>query len=253
VFYKASKAKSSMLLALLSSILLLGCYNHSSKNLQETSKKSPQSSPTQQSLKEIKKPSVTYTNPKIRTPYRDIFYNYNKKLTSTIRNARIIIDKEARRLFLYSGSDLVKIYPISLGLDPVGDKERQGDRRTPEGKFYVCNKNPKSKYYLSLGISYPNIEDAERGLKQGLITQQQYRAIIQAIKAGRKPPWNTALGGAICIHGGGIPWDWTYGCIAMRNSDIEELFRVTPMGTPVVIKGQSTMRASLEEETPVSK
>ncbi len=238
------KTKIKILLALFTLMVLFGCYHQPPPEPlphTKTSKKKP----SRKCLNKLKRPSFTCKKTK---PYGDIFFNYDKKLTTTIRNARIVIDKEARRLFLYSGSELIKIYPISLGLDPVGDKERQGDRRTPEGRFYVCNKNPKSKYYLSLGISYPNIEDAERGLRQGLITRQQYNAIVRAIKARRKPPWNTPLGGAICIHGGGIPWDWTYGCIAMRNTDMEELFRVIPVGTPVIIKGQSTMRASLEDE-----
>ncbi len=240
----------NVLLVLISTILLLfGCYHQTPQNL-PSQNHAANSKPLKKCLKELKRPSVAC---KKTRPYRDIYFNYDKKLTQTIRNARIVIDKYARRLFLYTGSELVKIYPISLGLDPDGDKERQGDRRTPEGKFYICNKNPKSKYYLSLGISYPNIEDAERGLRQGLITEQQYRAIVRAIKARRKPPWNTALGGAICIHGGGIPWDWTYGCIAMRNEDMEELFRVIPVGTPVIIKGKSTMRASLYEENPGSR
>lgn len=162
-----------------------------------------------------------------------------------LREARIIIDKTERKLFLYSGDELIKTYPVRLGLDPVGDKEKAGDRRTPEGSFYICTKNPKSRFFLSLGLSYPNKEDAERGLSNGLITREQYRAIVQAIEAGRKPPWNTPLGGAICIHGGGIAWDWTHGCIALQNKDVQELYRILPVGTPVTVCRKPTLSASL--------
>ncbi len=229
------KSIIKIVLLLLPILLLVACPTQHPPKLPDENKKQAEKKLPDSTVKKEKKNKVCK---KIK-PYKDIFYNYNKKLTHTITNAKIIIDKEARRLFLYSDDELIKIYPISLGLDPIGDKEVQGDRRTPEGEFYVCNKNPASKYYLSLGISYPNIEDAERGLLEGLITKQEYNAIVRAIKAGRKPPWNTALGGAICIHGGGIPWDWTHGCIAMRNSDIEELFRIIPVGTPVIITRQA--------------
>jgi len=129
----------------------------------------------------------------------------------------------------------VRIYPVNLGPDPLRDKERQGDGRTPEGSFFVCSKNPRSKYYKALGISYPSKEDAMRGLRQGLITRDQYEAIALSIDHGERPPWFTKLGGAVCIHGGGIGRDWTRGCIALRNADIQELFEVVHIGTPITI------------------
>ncbi len=151
------------------------------------------------------------------------------------KGKRIVIDKTKRKLFLYSGNRLLRSYPIVLGRDPSTDKERQGDGCTPEGRFYICTKNPKSKFYLSLGISYPNKEDAVRGLKEGIISRHEYDAIVYAIDHKRQPPWNTRLGGAICIHGGGTGWDWTLGCIALENKDVRDLFRLVPLGTPVVI------------------
>jgi len=160
---------------------------------------------------------------------------YDVQIKRPLHNARLIVNKEKRELLLYENDRLVKIYHIGLGKDPVGDKERQGDGRTPEGKFYVCSKNPESKFHLSLGVSYPNMEDARRGLEAGLINKEQYEKIVRAIKSGRRPPWNTALGGAICIHGGGSKWDWTLGCIALDNKDIEEIYRVVPVGTPIII------------------
>lgn len=159
-----------------------------------------------------------------------------KPLPANLREARIIINKTTRKLYLYSGSSVARIYPVSLGFDPENDKEKEGDGRTPEGIFYVCNKNPQSRFYLSLGVSYPNLEDAERGLKDGIISYHEYEMIVRAMKHNKRPPWFTPLGGAICIHGGGVDWDWTEGCIALENSHMQELYRAVPVGTPIVIK-----------------
>lgn len=112
---------------------------------------------------------------------------------------------------------------------------RSGDHRTPEGEYYIFTKNNKSAFYLSLGISYPNIAHAERGLRDGLITRAQYEAIMRANKAKRTPPQNTRLGGTIYIHGNGASSDWTWGCVALENEDIRELFNAISVGTPVTI------------------
>ena len=149
---------------------------------------------------------------------------------------RIVVLKGQRRLELYSSAKLLRSYKVGLGLNPVPDKEREGDRATPEGEFYIFTKNPKSAFHLSLAISYPNIEDAERGLKTGLITRAQRDAIVRAIKRKQAPPQYTPLGGLIYIHGHGASSDWTWGCVALENADIEELYRAIPVGTPVTIK-----------------
>lgn len=169
------------------------------------------------------------------------------KITSPLKNAKIVINKTRKKLYLISDNKVVRIYPVSFGFDPVNDKIKQGDGRTPEGKFYVCTKNPKSKFYLSLGLSYPDLEDADRGLKQGLITKKEYGKIVWAIKNGKRPPWSTKLGGAICIHGGGVAWNWTRGCIALRNSDMKELFSIVPRGTEVIIEKLGTRTAELQK------
>lgn len=152
-----------------------------------------------------------------------------------LSSPRIVIKKADRKLFLYSGERLVRTFRIALGLHPVGNKVRAGDRRTPEGDFYVFTKNDKSAYYLSLGISYPNVPHAERGLRDGLITKAQYDAIIQALDAKKAPPQNTKLGGDIYIHGNGSSRDWTWGCVALEDDDIRELFDAVAVGTPVTI------------------
>lgn len=157
-------------------------------------------------------------------------------VTAPLKDPKIVIKKTQKKLFLYSEKKLLRTYPVKLGLNPVGDKIRQGDKRTPEGSYYICMKNPRSKYHLSLGLSYPGIEDAERGLEQKLITQGDHDRIIERISRKSIPPWDTPLGGEIFIHGGGETWDWTYGCVALRNKDIEELFKVVTVGTEVVIQ-----------------
>ena len=147
-----------------------------------------------------------------------------------------MVTKSKRRLELYSDGALVRTYKVGLGLNPVPDKKRQGDHATPEGDFYVFTKNDKSAFYLSLGISYPNIEDAERGLRDKMITRAQHDAIVRAIKRRAIPPQNTRLGGDIYIHGNGSSSDWTWGCVALENEEVKELFAAVQVGTQVNIK-----------------
>jgi murein L,D-transpeptidase YafK len=137
---------------------------------------------------------------------------------------------------LYSGNKLVRQYRVGLGLSPIEDKTKEGDRRTPEGEFYIFTKNDKSAFYLSLGLSYPNSEDAERGLRDGVINREQYNQILNAIRKKTAPPQNTALGGEIYIHGNGSQSDWTWGCVALDDKDIQELFDAVPLGTKVIIE-----------------
>ncbi len=148
----------------------------------------------------------------------------------------LVVSKARRELRLYSGEKLVRTYPVGLGANPVDDKEREGDKRTPEGNFYIATKNAHSEFYRSLGISYPNIAAAERGLQNHLITLAQYNQIVIAERQRRNPPQDTPLGGKILIHGGGSACDWTFGCVALDRLDIKELFSAIPIGTPVKIE-----------------
>jgi len=95
---------------------------------------------------------------------------------------------------------LAKAYRIQLGQNPVGPKMKQGDSRTPEGEYFICEHRP-STYHRGLLISYPNVQDARRGLEAGLISQKEFDEIKAAIKEGRCPPQNTKLGGLILVHG----------------------------------------------------
>ena len=151
-------------------------------------------------------------------------------------NPSIQVTKSKRELALYSDEKLVRRYTVGLGFSPKDDKARQGDGRTPEGSFYVCVKNPQSSFYLSLGLSYPNKEHAERGLRDRIITRAQYNEIMSALQRRERPPWDTPLGGEIFIHGNGSQSDWTWGCVALDNDNMKELYDAIPKGTTVVIK-----------------
>jgi len=136
---------------------------------------------------------------------------------------RLVIDKSERTLTLFWHGVPLKVYRVALGGDPVGAKERQGDERTPEGSYVVAQRHEDSEFHRALHLSYPNSEDRARA------------------RAERVNP-----GGSIEIHGlrGGFDWvgsahtlfDWTNGCIAVTNLEIEELFRAAPNGTPVEIR-----------------
>ena len=156
-------------------------------------------------------------------------------ITPTATGISIYISKRQSKLTLMQNKQAIGVWDAKLGRQSAtGDKVQEGDEITPSGSFYVCTRNDKSKYYLALGLSYPNIEDAERGLSIGLITQEQYQAIVDANKAGVTPPWDTPLGGAIEIHGNQGDRG-TAGCIAMTNDVMDILWSYCAVGVPVTI------------------
>jgi murein L,D-transpeptidase YafK len=136
---------------------------------------------------------------------------------------RIVVEKSARRMTLLRGDDVLARYDIALGGDPVGHKQKEGDGRTPEGRYAVDFKHPRSRFHLALRISYPDANDRDN-----------------AHRIGASP------GGDIMIHGlpNGLGWigglhrirDWTDGCVAVTNDDIENIWAMASIGTPVEIK-----------------
>ena len=147
---------------------------------------------------------------------------------------RIVITKHARTLVLFDGEEEVLRIPVVMGKNPA-DKQREGDLATPAGEFYICSKNPESDYHRFLGLSYPNMEDAERGLRAKMITQAEYEQIREAIRQKKCPPWKTALGGEVGLHGPSPNVTWTHGCIAMSLEQIERLYDLLEIGDEVVI------------------
>ncbi|MFP5479822.1 MAG: murein L,D-transpeptidase family protein [Alphaproteobacteria bacterium] len=133
---------------------------------------------------------------------------------------RIVIEKAARRMQLWQDGQVVRTYRIALGFTPEGEKQRQGDGKTPEGTFVIDRRNQQSAFHLSVGLNYPRPEDVQR-----------------AAAAGHDP------GGDIFIHGqpNAVPegfrlkGDWTAGCIALTNAEMREVWAVTPIGTTVEI------------------
>lgn len=130
---------------------------------------------------------------------------------------RIAVFKDQRRLYLLHGDAVLKSYEIDLGFAPTGDKQIEGDGKTPEGAYVIDRRNPNSEFHLSIGINYPNRRD-----------------IAEARAMGKNP------GGDIFIHGQGNPIsrlgnDWTWGCIAVTNSEIEEIYAMVRDGTPIAI------------------
>ena len=158
-----------------------------------------------------------------------------RKIQLGEKNILIKVYKEKRILELYGDEKLIGRFKIALGGAPIGDKDKEGDKKTPEGKYYICTRNDKSKYKLFLGLNYPNVQDAQRGLQNGLIEELAFKDIKDEIENGKRPDWNTPLGGAVGIHGGGILSDWTSGCIALSDDDIEIIWEYTKMNTPVEI------------------
>ena len=128
----------------------------------------------------------------------------------------ILLFKQDRQMMLLQDSQVLKRYEFELGFAPLGPKQVEGDGRTPEGQYWIDRRNPNSAYHLSLGISYPNADDVARA-----------RAI------GRPP------GGEIFIHGTPERYlgarDWTVGCIAVTNEEIEEIYSMVTVGTPIWI------------------
>jgi len=128
----------------------------------------------------------------------------------------LLLYKERHIMYLMNNDDVLKTYDFELGFAPVGHKQVEGDGRTPEGAYYITHRNPNSAYYLSLGISYPNERD---------------RAVAREM--GQSP------GGDIFIHG--TPKivrrepDWTAGCIAITNREIEVVYAMVADGTPIFI------------------
>ncbi len=135
----------------------------------------------------------------------------------------ILVEKSERRLTLFANDRTIKTYKIALSPVPEGPKLIQGDHRTPEGSYVIDARNPDSKFHLSLHISYPNEIDQEIAQMAGVVS-----------------------GGSIMIHGAGeqYEWmgkfhtslDWTDGCIAVTNEEIEEIWQLVPDGTPIKIR-----------------
>ena len=152
-----------------------------------------------------------------------------------LSNPRVVVLKSARLLHLFDGDRLIRTYPVDLGQQPQGTKQIGVDRKTPEGRFRIVHQNPVSPYARFLGLDYPDESAIESGLSEGLISVGQAESLRAALRRGERPDWTTALGGGVGIHGRRRGDDWTGGCIAISDENMEELFRVLRIGDPVEI------------------
>jgi murein L,D-transpeptidase YafK len=136
---------------------------------------------------------------------------------------RIVIEKSARKLSIFRGGKEIKSYRIALGRNPIGAKQEEGDMKTPEGLYTIDSRNPQSSFHLALHVSYPSNEDNRRAAERGI--SAGFDIMIHGIQNGR--------GWIGRFH----RWtDWTAGCIALADEEVEELWRVTPDGTTVEIR-----------------
>ncbi len=176
-----------------------------------------------------------------------------------ISDLRIKVHKKERKLYLIKGENtIIKTCKTGLSsLNTAKDKKILGDGGTPEGRFFLCEmiKTPaKPKYGArSMRISYPNIEDARRGLRNKTISMDQYLGIVKNIRLGKMPDQGTKLGGSIRIHGGGSSSDWTLGCIALSDNDIREIYKHLKKGIRVEIFKSKHHDKSLNSPGSVNK
>jgi murein L,D-transpeptidase YafK len=147
----------------------------------------------------------------------------------------IVVRKSKRNLDLCAKGATVSSFHVGLGFAPVGDKEKQGDGKTPEGAFYIPRLVPDSSYYKAFLVSYPDKDDAARGLAAGLISADETSQIDAAQDACLEPPQETGLGGLIELHGNGGSQDWTHGCIAVEDKEIDQLWGSLGVGDTIII------------------
>jgi murein L,D-transpeptidase YafK len=178
------------------------------------------------------------------------FIGKHRKLTNPCNENRIIVALKSKyKLYYYEKGTLIKEYEIALSQNPIGHKEREGDLKLPEGEYYICEKQkgPFNGYYADflgprlLRISYPNIYDAENGLKKGLISKKERDMLVSANINRTIPSKGTKLGGGIVIHGWKGDWiangrqNLTWGCISMHNSDLEAFYDIVKLNTKIII------------------
>jgi murein L,D-transpeptidase YafK len=136
---------------------------------------------------------------------------------------RIVVEKSAKRLSIFRDGNQIKSYQVALGPNPVGAKKEEGDMKTPEGIYKIDSRNPQSNFHLALHVSYPSEADNQRAAARGVSAGCDI--MIHGIQNGR--------GWVGAFH----RWkDWTAGCIAVTDEEIEELWRVTPDGTTIEIR-----------------
>lgn len=152
-----------------------------------------------------------------------VLYSFCSKENIIPKNITLIkVYKKKRFLEVYTESKLIKTYKISLGQDPIGHKQYEGDNKTPEGTYFIDGKNPHSSYHKNLGISYPNKKDKAFARKKG-------KSAGGLIKIHGLPNGKGKIGK---LH---LAYDWTAGCIAVTDKEIDEIYAATKVGTKIIM------------------
>jgi hypothetical protein len=156
--------------------------------------------------------------------------------------AHIEVRKSERRLVARCNAGPAVVMKVALGRQPVGPKTVQGDLRTPEGSYVVSGPATRNRFHRFIPIDYPSRHDADVGLESGTISAAEHARIVARRAHDRTPPQDTALGGELGLHGEGPRWqgesaelDWTFGCVAVRDHEIDFLAQRVKVGTPVWI------------------
>ena len=171
---------------------------------------------------------------------------FTQELQALTRQQKVVVlvEKSASKMTIFYEGAPAKSFVCVSGVNPQGDKQKQGDNRTPEGQFFITEKERLQDHpYLGqkwLGLSYPTPVHAQKGIDNNLISSSEYHAILSANQQKALPPQNTALGGWIGIHGGREDLtkeriNWTEGCLALQDTDLEVLYNMVEYGTPVII------------------
>jgi murein L,D-transpeptidase YafK len=154
----------------------------------------------------------------------------------------IEVHKSERRLVARCSPGPTFVMKVALGRDPIGPKTSKGDHRTPEGSYVITGPAYRNRFHRFIPIDYPARHDADVGLERGAISSAEHASIVARSGSGRTPPQDTALGGGLGLHGEGPHWqgesavlDWTLGCIAVRDHEIDFLAQRVKVGTPVWI------------------
>ena len=156
----------------------------------------------------------------------------------------VLVDTQALTLSVMEGASVKRLYRnIAIGSNGSTLNKREGDGRTPLGDFRVTHVLTNSRFRLFFGLGYPNRNHARRAFQEGLLESGDYLAVRRALRANELPPQNTPLGGFIGIHGIGIgdpqihaSFNWTEGCVALTNEQIDDLAKWVHVGTPVTIR-----------------
>ncbi|MCX7073832.1 MAG: L,D-transpeptidase [Methylococcales bacterium] len=156
----------------------------------------------------------------------------------------LLIDTKAKKIEVKKGEKTVEtLEHVAIGRGGAGLKSHRGDNITPHGEYHIGWIGDKSMFKRFFGLTYPSVQDAEQAFDKGIINEGQYKRIVRAQELGQIPPQDTPLGGQIGIHGLGSAdirvhevFDWTHGCIALTNSQIDHLSQLVDTGTVVKIK-----------------